>query len=74
MSTKVHPKKNKLFRYEKYIEDIRQDEEHVPDLLESIMRPTDPIKEELRPILFKMIQFGSKFPKIMVSTCWILEI
>ena len=32
---------------EKYIEDAKQDEKHVPDLLESIMRPTDPVKEEL---------------------------
>ena len=33
------PKKNKLFAIEKYVEDVRQDEKHVPDLLESIMRP-----------------------------------
>ena len=32
---------------EKHIEDAKQDEKHVPDLLESIMRPTDPVKEEL---------------------------
>ena len=32
---------------EKYIEDAKQDEKHVPDLLESKMRPTDPVKEEL---------------------------
>ena len=42
---------------EKYIEDVRQDEKHVPDLLEAIMRPTDAVKDELRPILFKMSQF-----------------
>ena len=35
---------------EKYIEDVRQDEKHVPDLLEAIMRPTDPVNEELRQI------------------------
>ena len=45
---------------EKYIEDVKQDEKHVPDLLEPIMRPTCLVKEELRPILFKMSQFGSK--------------
>ena len=39
---------------EKYIEDVRQEEKDVPDLLESIMRPTDPVKEELRRILFKL--------------------
>ena len=33
---------------EKCFEDVRQDEKHVPDLLEAIMRPTDPVKEELR--------------------------
>ena len=42
---------------EKYIEDARQDEKHVPDLLEAIMRPIDPVKEELRRILCKMRQF-----------------
>ena len=31
----------------KYIEDAKQEEKDVPDLLESIMRPTDPVKEEL---------------------------
>ena len=59
---------------EKYVEDVKQDEKHVPDLLESIMRPTDPVKEELRRILFKIDQFGSKVSKIRVSTFWIPEI
>ena len=58
---------------EKYFEDVRQDEKHVPDLLESIMRPTDPAQEELRRILLKMDQFGSKITKIKVSTFWIPE-
>ena len=53
---------------EKYVEDARQDEKHVPDLLESIMRPTDPVKEELRQKLFKIDQFGSKITKIRVCT------
>ena len=39
---------------EKYIEDARQDEKHVPDLLEAIMRSTDPVKEELRQKLSKI--------------------
>ena len=47
-------------------EDVRQDEKHVPDLLGSIMRPADPVKEELRQKSFKMIQFGSKIKKIRV--------
>ena len=58
---------------EKYIEDVRQDEKHVPDLLESIIQPTDPVKDELRQKLFKMIQFGSKIQKMRVSTFWIPE-
>ena len=33
---------------EKYIEDARQEEKDVPDLLEAIMRPTCLVKEELR--------------------------
>ena len=59
---------------EKCFEDVRQDEKHVPDLLESIMRPTDPVKEELRQKLFKMTQVESKIKKIWVSTFWIPEI
>ena len=49
----------------------RQDEKHVPDLLEAIMRPTDPVKDELRQNLMKMTQFRPKIPKIRVSTFWI---
>ena len=51
----------------------RQDEKHVPDLLEAIMRPTDPVKEELRQKLSKMTQFGSKITKMRVSKFWIPE-
>ena len=59
---------------EKYFEDARQDEKHVLDLLESIMRPTDPVKDELRQKLFKIDQFGSKIKKMRVSKFWIPEI
>ena len=59
---------------EKYNEDVRQDEKHVPDLLEAIMRPTDPVKDELRQKLFKITQFESKIKKMRVSTFWIPEI
>ena len=38
---------------QKYVEDVKQDEKHVPDLLESIMRPTCLVKEELRTNLCK---------------------
>ena len=50
----VDPKKKTFFVTEKYIDDVKQDEKHVPDLLESIMRPSGLVKEELRPILFKL--------------------
>ena len=60
--------KRHFFLIEKYIEDLRQDEKHVPDLLEAIMRPTDPVKEELGQKLFKIDQFGSKIKKIRVCT------
>ena len=49
---------------EKYNEDARQDEKHVPDLLESIMGPTDPVKDELWPNLFKIDKFRHQIPKI----------
>ena len=58
---------------EKYFEDARQDEKHGPDLLESIMRPTDPVKEESRQKLFKITQIESKIKKMRVSKFWIPE-
>ena len=58
---------------EKYIEDARQDEKHVPVLLEAIMRPTDPVKDELRQNLSKIDQFGSKIKKMRFPKFWILE-
>ena len=51
--------KTHAFLIEKYFEDVRQDEKHLPDLLESIMRPTDLVKEELRRNLMKMGHLGS---------------
>ena len=59
---------------EKYFEDARQDEKHVPDLLEAIMSPPDPVKEELRQKLSKITQNSSNIKKTMVSTLWIPEI
>ena len=44
---------------EKYVEDVKQEEKYVPDLLEAIMRPTDRVKEELRGNLRKMDQFAN---------------
>ena len=53
---------------EKCFEDVRQDEKHVPDLLEAIIQPPGLLKEELRQKLFKMTQFGSKIKKFRVCT------
>ena len=71
---KLTPRKRHIFLIEKYIEDVKQDEKHVPNLLEAIIRSPGHVKDELRPILFKMDQFGSKIKKIKVSTFWIREI
>ena len=38
-------RKRHFFVIEKYIEDVKQDEKHVPDLLELIMRRTFFVKE-----------------------------
>ena len=48
----------------KYVEDARQEENELPDLLEAIMRPTDPVKEELRQNSFKLSQFRPEISKI----------
>ena len=63
---KLYLRKNNFFVIEKYIEDAKQEEKDVPDLLEAIMRPTDPVKEELRQNLFKMHQFRPEITKIRV--------
>ena len=47
----------------KHIEDAKQEEKDVPDLLESIMRLTDPVKEELRRNLIKMDNLDPKSQK-----------
>ena len=65
---KLYLREKIIFLIGKYFEDARQDEKHVPDLLEAIMRPTDPVKEELRQKLSKIDQFGSKIKKIRVCT------
>ena len=45
---KLYLRKIHVFVKEKYVEDVTQDEKQVPDLLESIMRPTCLVKEGLR--------------------------
>ena len=67
---KLYLRKRYVFVIEKYIEDVKQDAKHVPDLLEAIMRPPGLVKEELRPSLFTMSQFESKIAKVKVSTFW----
>ena len=54
----------------KHVEDVKQKRKDVPDLVESIMRPTDPAKEGLRRISFNMRQFRPEIIKIRVSTFW----
>ena len=68
VTNKLYLRKSNFFVtcIEKYIEDARQEEKDVPDLLEAIMRPTCLVKEELRPILFKMTQFRPEITKIRV--------
>ena len=71
---KLYLRKRHFFVIEKYIEDARQEEKDVPDLLEAIMRPTCLVKEELRQHLFNMTKFRAKIQKMKVSTFWIPEI
>ena len=73
----AYTRKNKLtlrkrhcFVTEKYIENVQKEETDVPDLLESIMMPTDPVTEELRRILFQMDQFTFKNPEFRFCTFW----
>ena len=40
----------------------------MPDLLESIIQPPDPVEEELRQKLFKIDQLDSKIQKMRVCT------
>ena len=55
---------------EKYVEDVKQDQKNIPHLLESIMRPTDPVKEELLRILSQMRQFRTQIQEFRVYTFW----
>ena len=47
----VDPKKKTVFVIEKYIEDVKQKEKDVPDLVESIMKGSGLVKEELRKFM-----------------------
>ena len=62
MSTKGDPirlRKKNVFVMEKYVEDVKQDEKHVPDLLEAIMKGSGLVKEESRQIWFIICSEGS---------------
>ena len=61
---KLYLRKRHVFVMEKYVEDVKQEEKDVPDLLEAIMRPTCLVKEELRQKLFNMTQFRPEITKI----------
>ena len=71
---KLYLRKIYFFVIEKYIEDAKQGQKVAPDLVESIMKGSGLVKEELRRISCKMIQFRTKITKIRVSTFWIPEI
>ena len=68
----VVPKTNILFCYtsRKYIEDAKQGQKITLDLVKSIMRPADHVKEELWRKTIKKSQFRLKITKIRVSTFW----
>ena len=69
---RTHKHINRMKKHiETYFEDVRQDEKHVPDLLEAIIQPPGLAKAELRPILFKITQIESKITKTKNSAFWI---
>ena len=74
MGQQIDPKKKHFFVIEKYVEDVKQGEKHVPDLLEGIMKAPGLVKDELRRILCKMSQFRPKITEIRASTFGIPEI
>ena len=57
---KLSPGKRHFFVIEKYIGDVKQKEKDVPDLVESIMRPTDPAKEGLGGFCPKWVNLDSE--------------
>ena len=67
---KLYPRKIVIFVIEKSVEDVKQDEKSVPDLVELIMKPSGLVKEELRRSSSQMDQFRPEITKIRVSTFW----
>ena len=66
----TYKKKRMFFVKEKFIRDIKQGQQVVPDLLESIMKPTRPVKGELRRKTMNMNQFRPNIQEFGVSTFW----
>ena len=66
----VDPRKKHVFVIEEHIEDVEQDQKTVANVLESRMRPTDPVTEELRNVLMKMNQFRPQIQDFRVCTFW----
>ena len=60
---KLYLRKRHFFVIEKYVEDVKQKEKDVPDLVESIMKGSGLVKEELRRILMNMHQLTTKSSK-----------
>ena len=60
---KLYPRERHFLVIEKYVEDVKQDERDVPDLVESIMKGSGFVKEELRRISCKMNQFRREITK-----------
>ena len=56
-TNKLYLRKTHFFVIGKYVEDVRQEEKDVPDLLGAIMRPTCLVKEELQRKTTEMSQF-----------------
>ena len=67
---KLTLRKRYFFVIEKYVEDVKQDEKSVPDLLEAIMKAPGLVKEELRRKTTKMMESRPNITKIKVSTVW----
>ena len=63
-------KERYFFVIDKYVKDVKQDQRIAPDLMESIIRPTDPVNQELWRPAMQINKFRSKITKIRVSTFW----
>ena len=60
-----------FFVIEKCVREVKQGQKIAPDLVESIMRPTRLVKEELRRILMKINTFRFQIEEFRACTFWI---